>query len=86
LGLPRRFERIVGYAMVCLGAVLASATFLFGDSGLFKRINSVAVIGASSFFLIRFMLGRSAERNSPEADDFAVIRWGLLIFVAFVVW
>ena len=28
----------------------------------------------------------SGKRRNPEAADFAVIRWGLLIFVAFVVW
>lgn len=86
LGLPRRFERVVGYTMVGLGGVLAAVTFVFGDSGFYERINSIAVIGASSFFLIRFLAGRPAERGSPEAADFAVIRWGLLIFVAFVVW
>jgi phosphoserine phosphatase RsbU/P len=86
LGLPRRFERVVGCAMVGLGAVLAAATFLFGDSGLYERINSIAVIAASGFFLIRFMASSSAQRGSPEAADFSVIRWGLLIFVAFVVW
>jgi phosphoserine phosphatase RsbU/P len=85
LGLPRRVERAVGYAMVGLGAVLATATFIFGDSSLYEGTNSIAVIGASSFFLIRFMAGRFAERRSPEAADFAMIRWGLLIFVAFVV-
>ncbi len=68
-----------------LGTVLATATFLFGDSGVYERINSIAVIGGSGFFLIRFMLGRSAKPGSPEAADFGVIRWGLLIFVAFVV-
>jgi hypothetical protein len=86
LGLPRRFERVVGYAMVGLGALLATATFLFGDSGIYEGINSIAVIVASSFFLVRFMVGGSTERGSAEAADFALIRWGLLIFVAFVVW
>jgi phosphoserine phosphatase RsbU/P len=86
LGLPRRFERVVGYAMVGIGGALAAATFLFGDSGVYHLINNISVIAASSFFLIRFMSGSSAERNSLAAADFAVIRWGLLIFVAFVVW
>jgi sigma-B regulation protein RsbU (phosphoserine phosphatase) len=85
LGLPKRFERTVGYAMVGFGCVLAAITFLFGDSLLYERINSIALISASGFFLIRFMVGGSAKINSPEAADFAVIRWGLLIFVAFVV-
>src|SRR5271157_96144 len=86
LGLPRRFERAVGYAMVGFGCVLAVITFLFGDFLLYERINSIAVISASGFFLIRFVAGGSAKTNSPKAADFAVIRWGLLIFVAFVVW
>ncbi|MGA7399191.1 MAG: PP2C family protein-serine/threonine phosphatase [Candidatus Sulfotelmatobacter sp.] len=86
LGLPRRFERVVGYAMVGLGCVLALATFLFGDSAVFERANSLAVISASTFFLIRFMANSSGESRTPETSDFAVIRWGLLIFVAFVVW
>ena len=86
LGLPRRIERVVGYAMVGLGCVLASATCLFGDATIYDRTNSLAVISASTFFLIRFMVASSGESKNPEAGDFAVIRWGLLIFVAFVVW
>jgi sigma-B regulation protein RsbU (phosphoserine phosphatase) len=86
LGLPRRIERIVGYAMVGLGCVLASATCLFGNAAIYDRTNSLAVISASTFFLIRFMAASSGKSKNPEAADFAVIRWGLLIFVAFVVW
>lgn len=86
LGLPRRFDRVVGYAMVGIGGALAAGTFLFGDSGFYRLINSIGVIAASGFFLIRFMSSSSAEHHSPAAADFAVIRWGLLIFVAFVVW
>jgi len=86
LGLPSRVERMVGYGMVGLGAILATAAFVFGDSTWYERTNSLAVIGASGFFLIKFMLKGSADRNSPEAADYAVIRWGLLIFVVFVVW
>ena len=86
LGLPGRIERVVGYAMVSLGCVLALSTFLFGDSAIYGRTNSFLVIGASTFFLIRFMADSSGVREGPQAADFAVIRWGLLIFVAFVVW
>ena len=32
MGLPRRFERAVGYAAVGFGCLLAAVTFLFGDS------------------------------------------------------
>jgi phosphoserine phosphatase RsbU/P len=86
LGLPRRVERAVGYGMVGLGCVLALATFLFGDSAVYERTNSLEVISASTFFLFRFMADSSGKSKSSEAADFAVIRWGLLIFVAFVVW
>ena len=72
--------------MVALGCVLALATFLFGDSAVYERTNSLAIISASTFFLLRFMVDSSGESKNPEAADFAVIRWGLLIFVAFVVW
>ena len=71
--------------MVGLGCVLASATFLFGDAVVYERTNSFAIISASTFFLIRFMTDSSSESKNPEAADFAVIRWGLLIFLAFVV-
>lgn len=86
LGLARRMDRVVGYAMVGLGCIFALATFLLGDSAVYERINSFAVISASTFFLIRFIADSSGESKRPEAADFAVIRWGLLIFVAFVVW
>jgi sigma-B regulation protein RsbU (phosphoserine phosphatase) len=86
LGLPRRFERAVGYLMVGFGCVLAAVTSLFGDSPLNERIHSIAVIGASVFFLVRFMAGGPRRTSHPEAADFALIRWGLLVFVAFVVW
>src|SRR4030095_9268789 len=67
LGLPRRFERAVGYAAVGFGCLLAAATFLFGDSPHYERIHSIAVISASAFFLIRFMASGSAESIAPEA-------------------
>src|SRR5271165_2866449 len=86
LGLPRRFERVVGYAAVGFGCLLAAATLLFGDSPHYERINSIAIISASGFFLVRFMASGSAESIAPEAADFGVIRWGLLIFVGLAVW
>jgi len=86
LGLPRRCERIVGYSIVGLGGVLALATLLLGDRVFYEQLNSVAVISVSSFLIIRFMARNTGESRNAEAADFAVIRWGLLIFVAFVVW
>ena len=75
LGLPRRFERAVGYAMVGFGCVLAAATLLFGDSPLYERINSVAVISASGFF---WSASWRSSAESIEASRFRLIRWGLL--------
>jgi len=86
LGLPRRTDRNVGYAMGIIGGVLATATLIGGDSTFYHLINNVVVIAALIFFIIRFMRGRAAERNSPSVSDLAVMRWGLLVFVAFALW
>jgi phosphoserine phosphatase RsbU/P len=86
LGLLRRSERVVGYAAVGFGCLLASVTLLFGDSLYYERINSIAVISASGLFLIRFMTSGSAKSIPAEAADFGVIRCGLLIFVGLAVW
>src|SRR5208282_3711050 len=75
-----------GYVMVAFGCLLAAATLLFGDSLLYERINSIAVLSTSGFFLVRFMASGSAKRIAPEASDFGLIRWGLLVFVGLVVW
>src|SRR5215471_1014613 len=72
--------------MVAFGCVLAARALLFGDYLLYERMNSIAVIGASAFFLIRFMAGGSRKSSDRQAADFTLIRWGLLVFVAFVVW
>ncbi len=86
LGLPRRTDRNVGYAMGIIGGVLAGATFIGGDSTFYHLINNVVVIAALIFFTIRFMRGSAAEHNSPSVSDLVVMRWGLLVFVAFALW
>lgn len=86
LGLRRRWERAVAYVMVCLGCTLAIGTVFFGDSGLYERINKIAITTAALFFFIRFIASRPAKRDGIGAADFHILRWGLLIFLAFVVW
>lgn len=86
LGLPRRLDRAVVYSMVTLGAVLGIITWFIGDSRFCELINSVAVIAALTFFVIRFMASSSARRTRSGAPDFLILRWGLLIFIAFVIW
>jgi sigma-B regulation protein RsbU (phosphoserine phosphatase) len=86
LGLPRRVERIVGCAMAGVGGTLAAATFGFGNSGLYRLINNIVVIGALIFFIARFVQIGRTEQDSPAKADFAVMRWGLLVFVASALW
>jgi len=85
LGLPRRFEQAVAYAMVALGCVLVAAILLLGDSPFFDRTYTLAIIASSGFFLTRFMVSCSEESRGSKARDFAVIRWGLLMFLGFVI-
>jgi sigma-B regulation protein RsbU (phosphoserine phosphatase) len=84
--LPRRFERIVAYTIASLGGVLAAATFIFGDSSSYRLTNNIVVIAGSVFFFIRFVARGPNERDSDAAADFAVIRWGLLVFGSVVLW
>jgi phosphoserine phosphatase RsbU/P len=86
LGLPRRLERSVGYAMAVIGGVLATATFAFGDSRIFRLINNVAVMAGVLFFLTRFIHTRPAERHGPARKEFAAMNWGLLVFVGLALW
>ncbi|HEY1462727.1 MAG TPA: PP2C family protein-serine/threonine phosphatase [Terriglobales bacterium] len=79
LGLRTRGDRQLNYAMACIGGILATATFAFGDRGIYGQINNVVVIVTLVFLIGRIMLAR-IYRADP---DFAVIRWGLLIFIVF---
>jgi phosphoserine phosphatase RsbU/P len=79
MGLPNQRDRMVGYGVGTVGAVLAAATFIFGPSGFLHLINNIVVIAALIFLVVRF-LGNSPADHDAKAD-FLVIRWGLLIFV-----
>ena len=79
MGLPNRHDRMVGYGVAAVGAVLAAATFIFGPSGVLHLINNIVVIAALIFLVVRF-LGNSPSDHDAKADFF-VIRWGSLIFV-----
>ena len=77
LGLRTRSDRLLNYTMAGIGAALALATFVFGDRGTYDQINSAVVILALLFVIGRIMFAR-VYRTDP---DFAVIRWGLLVFI-----
>jgi sigma-B regulation protein RsbU (phosphoserine phosphatase) len=77
LGMRTRGDRQLNYAMAWVGGALAIATFAFGDRAINGQINNVLVIIALAFLIGRIMLAR-VYRTDP---DFAVVRWGLLIFI-----
>ena len=79
LGLRTRSDRLINYIMAGIGAALALATFAFGNRGTYDQINSAVVILSLLFVIGRIMFAR-VYRTDP---DFAVIRWGLLVFIVF---
>ena len=81
-----RAGRIAGNILVVASALLAAATFIFGDSAPYRLINNVVVIAALIFFITPFVRSGPAERDGPARADFAAIRWGLLAFVALALW
>jgi sigma-B regulation protein RsbU (phosphoserine phosphatase) len=83
LGLPTRVDRAVAYTGIVVGTVLTIGTFIFGPSPTYSVINSVIVIAAMGVLVFsKFLRGGRTEISK----DFGVIRWGLLIFVAGVLW
>ena len=79
LGLRTRSDRLLNYTMAGIGAALALATFAFGDRAAYDHINSAVVILALLFVIGRIMFARIYRTDR----DFAVIRWGLLVFIVF---
>jgi sigma-B regulation protein RsbU (phosphoserine phosphatase) len=83
LGLPSRVDRLVAYTGMIVGTVLTVATFAFGNRAVYSVINSVVVIGAMTVLVLSKVLRTSL---AEIGRDFRVIRRGLLIFAAFVLW
>jgi sigma-B regulation protein RsbU (phosphoserine phosphatase) len=79
LGLRTRTDRLLNYTMAAIGGALALATFALGNRGVFNQINNAVVILALVFVIGRIIFAR-IYRSDP---DFAVIRWGLLVFIVF---
>lgn len=86
LGISGPLDRAAGYAIGAAGGALALFTFIFGEVAAFRVVNNVVVIGGIGLFVVRFLAIAKQHRDSQVAADFAVIRWGLLIFVAAAVW
>jgi phosphoserine phosphatase RsbU/P len=78
-GLLHRQAKFGGYVLGVALCLLAVATLAVGPRNLFYQINSVFIITALLALVVR------APRGSANLD-FAVVRRGLLIFVAFAIW
>jgi sigma-B regulation protein RsbU (phosphoserine phosphatase) len=79
-GFLRRDAKIAGYVLGIVLGSLTIATLAFGPHHIFDLIENVLVIAAMWILAARSIGGRSPSR------DFVVIRRGLLIWVAFVLW
>ncbi|MGA2271893.1 MAG: PP2C family protein-serine/threonine phosphatase [Bryobacteraceae bacterium] len=79
-GLLRRQATILSYALGIVLGSLALATAAFGLQRIFVQIANISIIAA-----LIIVASRSIGRRSDN-EDLLVIRPGLLIFVAFVLW
>ena len=79
-GLLRRQATILSYALGIVLGSLALATAAFGPHRIFYQIANVSVIAAL------IIVGARSIGRSSDNHDLVVIRPGLLVFVAFVLW
>ena len=79
-GLLRRQATILSYALGIVLGSLALATAAFGLQRIFVQIANISIIAA-----LIIVASRSIGRRSDN-EDLLVIRPGLLIFIAFVLW
>ena len=79
-GLVRRHAAILSYALGIVLGSLALATVAFGTQRIFVQIANISIIAALIIVVLR-SIGRTSDNQ-----DLLVIRPGLLIFVAFVLW
>jgi phosphoserine phosphatase RsbU/P len=79
-GVLRRHATLLCYSMGIVLGSLALVTFAFGPHHIFYRVANISMIAA-----LVFVIPRSIIKNSDN-QDLLVIRPGLLIFIAFVLW
>lgn len=86
-GLLPRGGRMVGYALGVILGLLAILTLAAGTSHAYHQINNVVVIAALLILAVQYAKSMFAsERGMSPTPDFAVVRRGLLIFIAFALW
>lgn len=79
-GLLGRFGRYAGYFIIAVSSVLMVLTLARGPSDLYHLVNNVIIIVAMLSLAVESMLRGAAN------PDLRIIRGGLLIFIAFVLW
>lgn len=79
-GLLGRWGRVAGYLLLVFSGVLAMATFGLGPRLLYDRVNSIVVILAMLTLVVQ------TAPSAAASNDFSIVRRGLLVFAAFVLW
>lgn len=79
-GLIRRQATVAGYVVGIVLGCLSLATAVFGPQRILYQSANLFIIAA-----LIVVLARSVHQKT-ENEDFRVIRWGGLIFVAFILW
>ncbi len=79
-GLLSRAGRWAGNTLILVSTLLAAATLLFGPRPVYESIDSTVVI------LAMITLFAVPAAQATKTSDFAIMRRGLLVFAAFVIW
>jgi len=79
-GVLRRHATVLSYSMGIVMGSLALVTLAFGPHHIFYQVANISIIVA-----LAVVIPRSIIKNSDN-QDLLVIRPGLLIFIAFVLW
>jgi phosphoserine phosphatase RsbU/P len=79
-GLLNRAGKLAGNALIVISVALSLASVVFRPARIYEEVDSVAVIIA-----MLALVAQSAS-SATASSDFPIIRRGLLIFGAFVIW
>jgi len=86
-GLLPRGGRVVGYFLGAILGLLAILTLALGSSHVYHQINNIVVIGALLTLTAQHVFAAVTSKDgTSHTRDFAVVRRGLLIFIAFALW
>ena len=72
---------VAAYVLAVVEGVLTVATFAFGPTRLYDRINNILVITALVILMVQFL-----RYSQGQDKDLLVVRRGLLVFAGFALW